>query len=460
MRDRLSREKGEGRRENSLSSSLIDCLATTDALAEVFSDASVMRAMLDFEVALARASWVAGAIPMNAAAIIVEASATAAFDAQAIARAARAEATPSIPLVKALRDLVLQKDVASATYVHWGATSQDVTDTSLILLLKRARKPIAIDHYRLERALHVLSGRHADTIMMGRTLLQPAVPITFGLKVAQWAAPIRRSWRRLERAWRKTRVIQLGGAAGTRAALGDNATRVVTLMAKELGLRPAAPWHTDRDRLGALISACGLYVASLAKVARDVTLLMQAEIKEAAEPGGGSSTMPQKQNPSGCAVVLAAAARLPGLVASYLTAMTHEHERGVGGIQAEWPIVSAVVQATGAAAAALASVVEGLEVDPARMQVNLEATRGTIYAERAALLLAPALGRDRAQELVADALALSRANDIPFASALRSATEGERTLAPGLLDDVDRPERYLGSAEAIRTQLLGEERDE
>jgi 3-carboxy-cis,cis-muconate cycloisomerase len=442
-----------------MSSSLIDCLATTGALAEVFSDAGVIQAMLDFEVALARASVAAGVIPSTAAEVVSAAAGRGDFDIAAIAAAARADATPAIPVVKVLRERVAEIDRASATYVHWGATSQDVTDTALILLLRRAQGIIQVDHDRLEQALRVLSDRHADTVMAGRTLLQPATPVTLGLKIAGWTAPIVRSWRRLHRAWESAMVIQLGGAAGTRAALGDQGTAIADAMARALGLRPAVPWHTDRDRLGALVAGCGLYVAALGKVARDVALLMQAEVKEAAEPGGGSSTMPQKQNPSGCAVVLAAATRLPGLVASYLTAMSQEHERGVGGIQAEWPIVSAVVQATGAAAAALAGAIDGLEVDPVRMRANLDATGGTVHAERAMLVLARALGRDRAQQLVADALAESRAGGVSFASALRSAAEGERGLASGMLDDLDRPEQYLGSAEAIRTQRLGETDD-
>ncbi len=442
-----------------MSSSLIDCLATTGALAEVFSDAGVIQAMLDFEVALARASAAAGVIPSTAAEMVSAAAGRADFDISRIAAAARADATPAIPVVQVLRERVGEIDRSSATYVHWGATSQDVTDTALILLLRRAQPIIQADHDRLEHALRELSERHADTVMAGRTLLQPATPVTFGLKVAGWTAAVVRSWRRLHRVWNTAMVIQLGGAAGTRAALGEHGTPIADAMARALTLRPAPPWHTDRDRLGAVIASCGLYVAVLGKVARDVTLLMQAEITEAAEPGGGSSTMPQKRNPSGCALVLAAATRVPGLVASYLTAMPQEHERGVGGIQAEWPIVSAVVQSTGAAVAALASVIEGLEVDPARMRANLDATGGTIYAERAVMLLAPALGRDRTQQLVADAIAASRGSDVPFASALRSATQGESGVAPGLFDDLAQPERYLGSAEALRTQLLGEEEE-
>ena len=434
---------------------LIDCLATTDALAELFCDAGVLGAMLEFEGALARAEASAGVIPAAAAAVISETARRGGFDPSAIARDARAGATPAIPLVKALRAQVREIDPAAAAHVHAGATSQDVTDTALILLLSRAHRTIAADHLRLERALRALSERHAGTIMLARTLLQPAMPTTFGLKVAGWTAPIARSWRRLARAWHQAMVVQLGGAAGTLAALGDSGPQIAESVARELGLRCAPPWHTDRDRPGALAAACGLYVAALGKAARDVALLMQSEVREAAEPGGGSSAMPQKRNPSGCAVVLAAASRMPGLVASYLTAMMQEHERGVGGIQAEWPSVSAIVQSTGAAVAALAAVIEGLEVDPARMRANLDATGGTIFAERAVQLLSPSLGREPAEQVVAEAIAASRGSDVPFPAVLKAAAGRESALPPGILDGIDDPSRYLGSAEWIRTQLLG-----
>ena len=439
-----------------MSPSLLDSLATTDALAAVFSDAGMLEAMLEFEAALARAEASVGVIPAAAAAAISEAAGRGGLDAPAIAARAREGATPAIPFVNALRTRVQAADATNATYVHWGATSQDVTDTALVLLLRRARPIVAADHQRLARGLAALSERYASTMMLGRTLLQPATPITFGLKAAGWAASIARSWGRVDRAWDDALVVQFGGAAGTLAALGEHGVRVADALAGELGLRGAPPGHTDRDRLGALMTGCGLYVAALGKAARDVALLMQTEIGEASERGGGSSAMPQKQNPSGCALVLAAAVRMPGLVASYLAAMSQEHERGVGGIQAEWPVVSAIVQATGAAVAAMAAVVDGMTIDPARMRLNLDATRGTVFAERAILLLAPALGRDRAHRLVTEAVARSRQTDESFASALRSLTEGEGGLPPGLLDDIDRPERYLGAAEAIRTRLLGE----
>ena len=271
--------------------------------------------------------------------------------------------------------------------------------------------------------------------MLGRTLLQPATPITFGLKVAGWTSAISHSSHRLRDAWSRALVLQFGGAAGTLAALGDQGLRVVAETARELGLRAVPPWHTNRDRLGALVTACGLHVAALGKAARDITLLMQAEVGEAAEPGGGSSTMPHKQNPSGCAVVLAAATRMPSLVSACLTAMIQEHERGTGGSQAEWPIVGAAVQATGAAVSSLAGAIEGLTVDPERMRRNLEATGGTIFAERAVMQLTPLLGRDTAQRLVGEAVAESRRSGGPFAGVLR-ASVGQQV--PGdLLDDID-----------------------
>jgi 3-carboxy-cis,cis-muconate cycloisomerase len=229
---------------------------------------------------------------------------------------------------------------------------------------------------------------------------------------------------------------------------------VAAHLARQLGLTPVPPWHTDRDRLGALLAGCGLYTAALGKIARDIALLMQAEIGEVHEPGGGSSTMPQKRNPAGCAVVLAAATRLPGLVSAFLTGMVQEHERSVGGLHAEWPTVAGAIQSTGAAAASLASVLEGLTVDPRRMRQNLAATNGVIYAERAVMLLAPRLGRETAERLVASAVERARESSATFGEALRAQPDvaGES----GDLSDLERPEAYLGDADAIRRELLGE----
>jgi len=365
---------------------LIDCLVTTDALADVFSDASVLQAMLDFEASLARAEAGAGIIPARAAEIIGSSARADDFDAGAIARAARDSASPAIPLVAALTDRVHAADKTAAPFVHWGATSQDVVDTALVILLKRAKPILAADHARLASALRSQSEAHASTVMLGRTLLQPAVPITFGLKAATWFSVAEGAWRRLARACDDAMIVQFGGASGTLAALGEQGPDVGRALAEDLGLAPSLPWHTDRGRLAAVVTTCGMYTAALGKIARDVALLMQPEIGELAEPGGGSSAMPHKRNPAGCAIALAAAARLPGIVGGFLTGMVQEHERAVGGWQAEWSAVADAVQATGSAVAAMAAAIEGLQVFPDRMRANVEAMGGADLAERATLV--------------------------------------------------------------------------
>ena len=437
---------------------LVDCLATTPPLAEVFADRSVIEAMLRFENALARAQANLGVIPAPAADVIAAAAASPDdFDAAQIATAATASGTIAIGVVERLTTLVRERDAQSAGYVHWGATSQDATDTAMVLLLARVRTILQADHERLLAALRSLSDRHAATVMTGRTLLQPSTPVTFGLKVAGWHAACARGWRRVGTAFDEALVLQFGGASGTLAALGDRGPDVASALGRELELPvPAAPWHAHRDRLAALLGALGVYTASLGKVATDVMLLMQAEVGEAAESGGGSSSMPQKRNPAGCAVALAAATRVPGLVAAFLSGMLQQHERGVGGGHAEMPTIAALVQATGAALSAVARVAEELQIHPARMRANIDATRGTMLSERAVVLLAPLLGREAAQTLVARAAA----DAVAQGSTLREALAATRPLTdrrpPVDLTSLDDPDAYLGAAEHFRTQLLAD----
>ena len=264
-------------------------------------------------------------------------------------------------------------DSGSASFVHWGVTSQDISDTALVMLLKRTVPLIGGTQTRLAHALRAMSDEHAGTVMAGRTLLQPAAPITFGLKAATWYAGIHRSWRQLQDAIEAAAVVQCGGPAGTLAGLGDKGVAVRRALADALALHDGPPWHTERGRLAGVACGCGILTGALGKMARDVSLLMQYEVGEASEPGGGSSSMPHKRNPAGCARSLAAAARTPGLVAAYLTGMVQEHERAVGGWQAEWPTLAALMQATGAASEAMADVAEGLTVDRERMRRNMEA---------------------------------------------------------------------------------------
>jgi 3-carboxy-cis,cis-muconate cycloisomerase len=440
---------------------LIDSLTTTDALAEAFSDASVLDAMVAFEVALTRASGSVGMIPARAAKVIEEALAPEVLanrpiDAREIAEGGRTSATPAIAMVNALKDRVRTIDRDSAGYVHWTATSQDVTDTALVLLLRRAVGIIAKDQDRIRESLKNLSDAHAGTLMLGRTLLQPAAPMTFGLKAAGWYRAVTRSWHRLIDACEHGLVLQYGGATGTRAAASGRGAAVAVAMASELGLRVAVPWHTDRDGFGSIATASGLYTAALAKIARDISLLMQAEVSEVAESGGGSSSMPHKRNPAGCTVALAAATRVPGLVAAFLSGMTHEHERSAGGGQAEWSTLAALVQATGAAAAAMARVLEGLTVDVRRMRDNLDATGGTIYADRAVTLLTGKIGADTAHTIVAKVLQHSRESGRRFSEVLLSQSEVAAALSPEELAGLVRPESAVGDAEALRVQLLSE----
>jgi len=438
---------------------LIDSLASTRELADVFGDESVLAAMLQFEVALASAEAASGIIPRAAASVIASAAVASDFDSAALQVDALRAATLSIPFVKAFTERVRATDAAAAGFVHWGATSQDLADTALVLLLKRAEPILVRDLNRLVQTLRQLSDNHKDSVMLGRTLLQAATPTTFGLKVAGWLAAIERCATRLNTAFGETLILQFGGAAGTLAALQGHGLAVAEALARELEVSlPDAPWHAHRDRMAALLSACGVLTASLGKMARDLSLMMQSEIGEAAEPSGagrgGSSAMPHKRNPVGCALTLAAAVRVPGQVAAYLSAMVQEHERGMGGWQSEWPVVAAVIQGTGLAVSCMAEVAGKLTVDPARMRANIEATSGAIFAEKAMMLLAPKLGRDTAHVLMDEATRRSVREKRRLAEVLAQIPDVVKHIDAADLSRLESPEDYLGSAEAFRLRLL------
>jgi 3-carboxy-cis,cis-muconate cycloisomerase len=438
---------------------LIESLATTEPLTDVFSDRSILAAMLAFEVALARVEARFDVIPRQAADAIGQAATPDFFDAAELARETLRAGTPAIPFVKALTERVRSVNPDAARFVHWGATSQDVVDTAFVLLLKQALPLLETDHLRIDVALRNISEQHRDTVMLGRTLLQPAPPITFGLKAAGWRAAARRGWARIASRFSEALILQFGGASGTLASLGGKGIAVSQALAEELTLPfPDAPWHAHRDRLAALVAACGVATGSFGKMARDISLLMQSEIAEAAEPGGdgrgGSSTMPHKHNPIACSLTLAAAHRVPGLVATFLSSMVQEHERGVGGWQAEWPTVTAVVQSTGLAAASMAEVAEGLVVDPARMRANIDATRGNIFAERVVMMLGTSLGRDAAHQLLEQATHQSIAQNRRLIEVLEQIPEITRAIPLDVLRKLDTPEDYLGSAKEFQKRLL------
>ncbi len=442
---------------------LIDSLATTEPLAELFSDRSVLRAMLEFEVALARAQVSLGMVPPSAAEAIAAAARVENFAVADLSRRAGRAGTLTIPLVEMLREQVRQESPLAADFVHFGATSQDVADTALVLLLKRAQPILENDLRRVEEALVHRIEEHRHTVMLGRTLLQAAPPVTFGLKAAGWLAAVRRSQRRLTSSFLEALVVQFGGASGTLAALGDQGLAVAKTLAGELNLTlPEAPWHSQRDRLAALVSACAILTGSLGKMARDISLLMQTEVAEVAEPGGegrgGSSTMPHKHNPVGCILTLAAAHRMPGLVASFLSGMLQEHERAAGGWQAEWPTVADVLQGTGVAAASMAEVVEGLTVDATRMRSNIRATHGLIFAEKAMMLLSRKIGRKEAKKILDQAVRGSALAQRSLSDVLAEIPEVTRHLDGEALRTLDSPEDYLGATQSLIRGLLAAER--
>lgn len=389
---------------------LVTALGSSSATAEAFSDTATLRHMLRFEAALAEATAAAGLIPKRAASVIVKSCDPALYDPAPLGEAARRTATLTVPLVKALTQEVARRDAKAADYVHWGATSQDVLDTAMVLQLGEALPPLLKALDGIVSAFARLAKKHRATPMLGRTLLQPATPLALGQKIAGWASDIDRAKRRLAESFSETQILQFGGASGSLTALGPEAERVMKVLAKRLKLAlPPGPWFTQRVRVAAFAQDCALVVGALAKASRDIALMMQIEVGEAAEPSGpgrgSSSTMPHKRNPIGAALVLSAATRAPMLAATIVAAMPQEHERALGGWQAEWPTLAALVEALGSAVEVMEEVASGLTIDPDALQANMDAAEAAVLAERATFLLARKMGKHEAHALVEKALA-------------------------------------------------------
>ena len=436
-------------------SRLTDPMFGSPAVLDNFSDTGTVRRMLDVEAALARAEAHCGVIPEAAAAVIGQVCADDVIDLDALAQAAVSAGNLAIPFVKQLTAAVTQRDAEAGRYVHWGATSQDIIDTALVLQMTDALRDIDAALLRLGDACAALASTHRATPMVARTWLQHALPTTFGLKAAGWLDALRRDLSRLDLAREHARVLQFGGAAGTLASLGDDAPAVASQLAKALQLDlPALPWHAHRDRMVEVATTLGMLTGTLGKMARDIALLMQTEVAEVAEPSGpgrgGSSTMPHKRNPVGCAAVLTAAVRVPPLVATMLAGMTQEHERALGGWQAEWDTLPQIVALAASALRNMGDIVAGLQVDAARMRANLDITHGLILGEAAMLELGRRIGRLPAHHLVEQASRRAVADGTTLRQAL------ERTLAEdpshqGLLDEatLDRlsdPAQYAGQS--------------
>jgi 3-carboxy-cis,cis-muconate cycloisomerase len=415
-------------------------------LRDAVSDHAWVQGMLDAEAALARAGASVDLVPETAATRIAEACRAELFDAARLAEDGRRVGNPAEPLVRDLRTAVGDE---TADFVHLGATSQDIVDTAAMLVSHRAVGLVLAELGRLADGCAELARAHRSTPMAARTLLQQAVPTTFGLKSAGWLVAVVDARERLAAVRDQRLAVQLGGAAGTLAALGDNALEIVRLFAQALELaEPSLPWHTNRQRIAELGAFLGIAAGAAAKIGGDLVLLAQSEVAEVAEPsGGGSSTMPQKRNPVRSALAIASA-RLASAHAGFLLGnLEHEHERGVGGWQAEWEALSGALAFTGGAAAAAADAVTGLEVDGERMRANLEASGGLVLAERVSFALTPRLGRSQAHAVVAEA-----ARSSSFRQAL--AADAHVDLAADELDTLLDPEGYLGTAEALVDRAL------
>src|SRR5258706_2842048 len=337
-----------------MSTSLSPLLApsvSSAAMRALCDDATYLQPMLDFEAALARAEASTGVIPAGAADAIAKACKAESFDVGAWAEAATRSGNLRIPLVKALTAGVARADVDAARYVHWGATSQDVIDTATMLTLRAAIDALLLDIDRAIAGFAKLATKHRDTATVARTWLQHALPMPFGLKLAEYAAALHRLRTPLQRLRSEALALQFGGAAGTLAALGDKGLAVAERLAQELKLPlPDAPWHTHRDRIAEAASAFAIVAGTCGKIARVIQLLMQTDVAEAFEPSGegrgGSSTMPHKRNPVAAATALAAATMAPNLAATLFAAQVQDHERSAGPWHAEWPTLPTLMLVT------------------------------------------------------------------------------------------------------------------
>ncbi len=475
-------------------------------------DDAWLSAMLAVEAALARALERAGSAEPGAGAAVTAAARPENVDREALGREAALTGNPVPALVRVLRRLV---SPAAAATVHHGATSQDIIDTAAMLLARDALAATGQDLRAAAEAAAGLAARHRDTLMIGRTLLQQAVPITFGLVAAGWLTALDESAGAVDRV-RPRLAVQFGGAAGTLAPLGEDGPGVAVLLAEELGLSvPILPWHTDRSRIAQVAAACGLLSGTLGKIARDVTLLAQSEVGEVREgnpdgglgkgggdldgfpaglaasaaaapvpashpapavrggraPGGeapfpaghrtdengegtrrgGSSAMPHKHNPVAAIAVIGCTRQIPGLVGTLLASAEQEHQRAAGAWHAEWLPFSQMLARAGSAARWGAELLAGLIVDPARMRMNLDATRGLPLAEQVAGLLTPALGRTAAHDLLARASARAIADDQSLGDALladpdlRAQLDAGAITADAIAGALD-PAGYLGAA--------------
>ena len=423
-----------------MSVSIFDSFLTTPEMIAVFDDAAIVQSMLRFEQALSKAQADEGLLPASAARAIGAVCSAHLYDIGAIISAGRRAGSLAIPLVKELTKTVALYDADAANHVHWGSTSQDVIDTAMVLATRDALQLLDDGLHDLSGYLLVLAERHLATPVLARTLMQPAQVTSFGFKITGWLAPMARARARLRECAGRALQLQLGGAVGTLAVMGEHGPAVATRMATDLHLKVAdAAWHTQRDEWVRLGLEVAVLNGSLGKIAIDLSLMAQGEIAELAEPSGndrgGSSAMPQKRNPVSSMIALAAATRTPHHAAALLSSMGQQHERGLGNWQAElaeWP--GLFLSAHGALNA-LNDAFKALTVDSARMLRNIDALQGLVFAEAAAIYLAATIGRPQAHALLEQLTQQVVAGGQPLADVLQGAVLADPQLRKAV--DID-----------------------
>ena len=436
-----------------------------DEFREAISGKSWLQAMLDAEAALAVAEAREGLIPDEAATTISSCCEATRFDPEELGREGRAAGNPVPPLVEALTAAVSEVSEEAARYVHKGATSQDIVDSAAMLIARRSLDLILAELEGISHACARLGEAHRETIMAGRTLLQQALPTTFGLKAAGWLVSVLEGRRRLMAVRERGLAAQLGGAAGTLASLDECGASVLGEFARELALaEPVVPWHTDRTRIAEIGGALSLVAGTLGKISLDVILMSQTEVGEVAEPAdegrGGSSTLPNKRNSILSVTAAANVSRVQTLAQTLYGAMSGEHERAAGAWHAEWEALSDALALTGGAADAVREVTEGLEVHPEKMRQNLDETGGMLMAENVTTIVADRLGRMEAHELVKRVALRAADGGKSFREELLAEPVLRERLSAGEIDAALDPAGYLGSARTFIDRALDIYREE
>lgn len=434
-----------------MNSQIFKRLTTTSQMMSIFGDESMLIAMLEFESALATAESRCEVFDPRIAETISDCCQISEFSIPDLSELAVQHGTVVVPLVKQLTKLVSVKDETASGWVHFGATSQDVIDTAMIIQIKKACALLENDINRLVSALESLGSRFGSQVMIGRTLLQPSVPITFGQKISGWKSAINRNWKRIEVSAKEALVLQFGGPSGNLSSLGLQGEQVRETLSRIIDLPlPTDAWHVHRDRLVSLCSCISILVGSLGKMALDLSLLMQSEVGEVSEgnnsDGGRSSAMPHKRNPVNCLIALTAAKRTPHLQATLLEAMVQEHERALGGWQAEWLTVPAIFEAAAGSISAIADMCGGLQIHPEKMLHNLDALKGLFMSERIMLALSKKIGKESAREILEEACSKVQSQDRHLSELLKLDTRFTQQIGSDELDELMNIKGYLGTS--------------